>query len=485
MINQELRAKMRPYQIEALDAMLANHTLRLEYDDMGLGKTLTTMASIYELEAFPCVIVCPKFALSVWQVELLKWLNEDSVILSGTPKEREKQWAEFMTGKYKFLITNFAMIGEVAERSGILIKRGHPTKYLSKTFFKWNGFIADEIHMGGLFNQKTQTYKAVKKFTKDITHKFLLTGTPIRQGCIDMYGPLSIIDPVRFDSYWKFVQRWCVTIQTPFGKSIERNPANIQAFRGMLRQYMVRRVKEEVLEELPGKQRNFLYFEMGPKIRKAYDEIMEELMTFVVDTDELILTPNALTQLVRTRQLLACPPVLGYADRGSAIDTMLEHSHLSMDAGKPIAIFTSFRQAVPFFEAALKEEYPGIEVYKITGGLSAQEFGAAWQGFQNSKNPCRALICVIKSGASFQATAASTAYFIGPEWDFTLNAQAEDRLNRMGQKDFVNVYYLTCRDTVDERVLLALNEKKFSSDWITGTPEQFREIMSTVQNKKR
>ena len=93
------------------------------------------------------------------------------------------------------------------------------------------------------------------------------------------------------------------------------------------------------------------------------------------------------------------------------------------------------------------------------------------------------MICVIKSGASFQATAARTAYFLGFEWDFTLNEQAEDRLYRMGQKDNVNIYYVITKNTVDEMVREKLNEKKISNDLVVGSERQFIKMLRKFRGK--
>lgn len=478
-----IREVLRDYQLRALDFMVTKK-VALEYDDMGLGKTLTTMAAVYELKGYPCLIVCPKFSLMVWKSEIERWLGMDSLIYSGKPKQREQIWKEFITSGCPFLITNYEMVAEIAERSGVLITRGKPTKYYNKTFFKWNAFIADEIHMGGVFNHKTQKYKAIRKITKEIPIRYLLTGTPMRQGCVDLFGPLSIVDPIRFDSYWKYVNRYCTIIQDMFGKSIERNPSNLGEFRSMLSGYMIRRVKEEVLHELPGKQRQAFPVEMNDVQKKIYDELTENLIAEIPESGDFIITPGQLTLLVRQRQILACPKMLGIDDNGSALDAILQDSHNSVDNGKPFAIFTPFRQAVPFIEEEMKKEHPGIKIYKITGGLTAEEFGNAWMSFQKDNYPKKLLICVIKSGASFQATAADTAYFLGYEWDFTLNEQAEDRLNRMGQKNFVNIHYMTYRGTADDRVTLLLNSKKASSNLIVGTPEQYIKQLRQYRGSK-
>lgn len=457
----------------------------LHYADMGLGKTLTTLTSVFQKESFPCLIVCPKFALSVWEAELQKWFNEPALIYTGTPKQREKIWHDYHTTGTRFLITNYEMVEEVAFKSGYdVATKSRYKKCLAKTQYKWKGLICDEIHAGGLFNYKTQKFKVISKLARTVENKYLLSGTPYRQGCIDFYGPLHIADPTTFPSYWPFVTQYCVRTQSPFGIQIERNPANIQQFRKMIGQYMIRMTKEEVLHQIPGKIRQTLWVEMNKEQRKIYDELTEELMAFVDNSGELLMSPNQLTLAIRQRQILACPQVLGLAKRGAAIDMIIEHSHLSIDDNAPVVVFTPFRRAVPLLEEAFKEEYgEELEIYKITGGLTADEFGYQWKTFQNSKKK-RVLLCVIKSGASFQATAASTAYFLGAEYDFNLNVQAEDRLNRLGQTKLVNIYYVMHKGTVDEAVVAKLNEKNTAANWVIGTQAEYLRMLKQLKYRK-
>lgn len=480
--KRKLWDSLRTYQRTAVNVMTTMPGA-LEYDDMGLGKTVTTLTTVGFNDAFPCLIICPKFAFAVWQEEIAKWLNLDSVLYTGKPKEREKCWAEFINSGCKCLITNYAMLEEIALRSGVKL-RSTRTSIKEPGNFKWGAIIWDEAHMGGLFNHKSKSYKVSLKLAKLIPYRYVLTGTPFRQGCVDFYGPLSLVDYHRFDSYWKFVNRYCVITETMFGKEIERTPKDIPAFRSMIRQYMIRRVKDEVLTELPGKQRQPLFVEMNKEQQKLYNELTNELMAFVPESDDIIITPNQLSLITRQRQILACPQELGLKNRGAGIDIIMEHSHLKLDEGEPVVVFTPFRTAIDHLERAFKEEYPGIHVYKIQGKMTAQEFGDAWQGFQ--KDPCKlkVLLCVIKSSASFHATVADTAYFLGYEWDFNLNEQAEDRLNRMGQKNFVNVYYVMHKGTVDDNVAGKLNDKKWASNWVVGTDKQYLSMLKKVQNRK-
>jgi SNF2 family DNA or RNA helicase len=294
---------------------------------------------------------------------------------------------------------------------------------------------------------------------------------------------LSLVDLKTFDSYWKFIHKWCVITKTVFGQEIERNPRNISAFRIMLGNYMIRRLKEEVLDELPGKMRQSLYVKMSAKQEKVYWDLTNELMAEIPDSNEVLITPSQMALILRQRMLLACPQALGLKERGVAIDTIIEHSHLKLDENKPVVVFTPFRKALSCMKDAFKEEYPGIEVYEIKGQMTAKEFGDSWQGFQSSKKQ-RVLLCIIKSGASFNCTEADTAYFLGYEWDFNQNEQCEDRLNRMGQKNFVNVFYLMTKNTVDEHVAAVLNEKKTASNLVVGTEKQYFETLKRYSNNK-
>ena len=115
--------------------------------------------------------------------------------------------------------------------------------------------------------------------------------------------------------------------------------------------------------------------------------------------------------------------------------------------------------------------------------MNPVEFARQWQGFQDPSNKNKVLLCVIKSGASFHATEAADCFFLGYEWDFNYNVQSEDRLCRMGQKNFVHCRYLLHEGTVDEQVKSRLNSKNDASNWIIGTDEQYKMMLRKVRAK--
>lgn len=462
---QKTYNQLRPYQKEAVNIMSKRNKF-LEFDDMGLGKTLTTLVvSMQKLpeDNWKVLVACPTNALYVWKEEIYKWFQLDSLVYAGTPKQRKKLWDTFKTDDTHFLVTTYAMLKELP-RTG------------------WTGLICDEIHQAGLLNHKTKTYQLVNEYNKNIPFLYLLTGTPIRKGVIDMYAPLHLVDPQRFSNYWSFVNRYCIVTVTPFGKQIERNPSNIPAFRQMMKEYMVRRLKSEVLKDLPGKQRNPIPVQMTPKQMKAHKAIMEELL--YADNDAVVIAPNQMTADLRARQLLVTPRLLGIDDDGAAFNYLSGVGPDLLTAGRPFVVFTPFKQALPLIEDLIKSFGLNTKIFTLSGGMTPAAFANQWQGFEKLKSSNKVLLCVIKSGASFHATTAADCFFLGYEWDFNLNVQSEDRLCRLGQQNFVNCNYLVhMGDTVDDLVKAKLNDKQLAANWIIGTDKQYKELLQKIRAK--
>lgn len=472
---------LRPYQRDAVD-ILNQRPRALHFDDMGLGKTVTTLTSNEMLlENRPIsntLILCPTNALYVWQGELEKWFGKESIVYKGTPAKRKKIWKEYLESyQCRYLITTFGMLREIMEYTEADKHEDRFHGAYRNNPSVWDCVIADEIHSSsaGLLNYKNQGFKRFEKFARTIPLVRLLTGTPIRQGVVDAFAPLNIMNRMRFKNYWQFINTFCITFDGPFGKEIDRRPRDVEGFRNTMQQYMIRRMKTEVLDDLPGKQRQPLLCDMSKKQEKAYTELVKQM--FTIDGDNIVMTPNAMTLGMRLRQLLVCPKMLGIDDYGTALETIGEMGADLIENGKSFAVFSPFKKVMPFVVEVLTKSIPGVKIYMLHGGMTGTEFAEQWQGFQNNPSTNKVLLCVIKSGASFQATTASTAFFLGYEWDFNLNDQAEDRLCRLGQKDFVNIHYMLHKGTIDEVVVSRLNDKQEASNWIIGNDEQFEALM--------
>lgn len=441
---------LRKYQEENVNFMVKKRRVLLA-DQMGLGKTICSLYAADTLGDYPVLIVVPKVALYVWKGEIEKWFNKTATVYSGKPKERKKRLATFKKESIPYLITNYAFVPEMVEDVGI----------------KFRTVICDEIHMAGLLNRKTKTFKYMRKLAKNSTNLFLVTGTPVRDTPDDLWGPLHLLRSRKFSSYWRFAHKYCVVINDTFGKTIERRPQNPKKFKKMLDGYMIRHLKRDVLSELPDKIRQVVRVDMTPKQKRIYQEL-EENMLVVFENGDLVATPNIVSKLIRLRQILVTPKMLGSNEEGGALKALRVLVQTEFDEGNSVAVFTSFRQAVPYIQEVL--EKIDARVYKVTGGMRGSEINNQVQGFQKEKNN-GALICVIKSGASFTAHKAPVGFFLGPEWSLVQNLQAEDRLHRIGQKDTVRIKYLLHSNTVDSLVAEGLNDKQSAVNW-TLSPEK-------------
>lgn len=464
----QVREKLRPYQSEGVK-MMDERSRWLECDDMGLGKTVTCLTSFLtktDWKFSRALVLCGTNAMGVWNEELRKWFGIRALNYHGTPTQRKKTWARFERDEgIKFLITTYAMLKELPKG--------------------WDGVFADEYHMAGIINHKTQTSKLMEQHMPYFHNVYLITGTPIRQGVIDLYNPLHLIDPSKFKNYWSFVNTYCVTIQGPFGKSIERNPKNIPEFRKMLNKYMIRRMKVDVLKDLPGKQRNPVPIEMTAKQAAAYKAISEDMIYEGSDDESIVIAPNQMVADLRLRQLLVCPRLLGIDDDGAGFAYLSEVVPDLLLTGRPVCLFTPFREAIPLMEDLVKGWGLGTDIYILQGGMSPAAFANQWQTFQRSPKKNKVMLCVIKSAASYDAYEAADGYFLGYEWDFNLNVQGEDRMCRLGQTNFVNCSYLLhIGDTVDDLVKDKLNEKQMAADWIIGSEKKVQEMWRKVRKVK-
>jgi SNF2 family DNA or RNA helicase len=485
---ENIEATLYPFQLKTVDTMLQGNPHNksfLNFLDMGTGKSITTLTCIFSRisrgENLNLVLICcPTTAAGVWEEEINKWFPEvpkEIILYRGTPTQRKKIQIPMVGVDHPiFVISSYALLGE-------FLRRG----------FSFNWFIGDEIHSAGLLNHKTKTFGLVKEtlYQQKCFGAYLLTGTPIRKGVIDLYAPLNLIDQKTFPSYWGYVNKFCITIKTPFGTQIERNPSNVLSFRTMLNQYMIRLLKTDVLTDLPSKQRNTVSIYMNSKQVDIMNKLIAEFAYLYDDVgyEEFIAVPNHLTLITKMRQLLVTPRLGGIDNEGTAVDYLQDVLPQHFERKESVVIFTPYREAVKIIADVWRTSCNGIKVFELFGGLTPAGFANTWQAFQEAAGSgiCGAgLVCTIKSGASFHATNASTCYFVGAEYDFNFNVQAEDRLCRIGQTNHVQCNYLLYKDNeIDQRMKYLINDKARSADWILGSEEQVKLLIEGYKEKTK
>ncbi len=430
---------LRPHQISGIDFLLEHNNRTILADVAGLGKSLIVLKALFKQPNFPVLIVCTKLGLSVWSNELKKWYSESSIVITGPPKKRDIFLQKFITNDYKFLITNYAHMAEVLQK-------------LTPMFFKT--LVMDEYHLPGLLNRKTKIYTMAKSIAKLIPNIIMLTGTPQRQTPADWYAPLSITAPDDFTSYWRFVSNWCVQIEGFYGNTIERLPQNKAKFYQMLDNYR-RRCTDK--SHLPPKTRQPIPIAMTKKQKKLYDQLREKM--YLNEDGQFLITPNKLTNVLRCRQLMVCPRILGFDDNGGALNILKELVDEELSEGNSLIIFTPFRPALNLIEEQLKK-IKDLVIFQIHGGMTHEEHTIVQTKFQGLMTKRKVVICTIKSGTSMTLTEACVEVFLGYEHGVHDNTQAEDRCHRETQTEPVRIYYILYKDNaVDERGLEILNDK--------------------------
>ena len=430
-------------------------------DKMGLGKSATALDAVKVIKPNRVLIVCPKNALSVWSRETEKWLGFGNFIfhyIRGTPQDRYVQWTtEILNENPIFYVCTYRVL-----------QRDLKSKYVP---YHWDLIIADEGHKAR--NRKTLNYKALRMLRAP--YFFILTGTPATRGPQDLWGLLSLVQPQRFPSYWRFINTYCVIEQGDFGMEIT-GVKNAKELRNQLKTVMIRREKGDI--ERPPVVRERLAYKIDAEQRKLHDDMSTEMLSKLPEGG-VLLSPTILSVVTRLRQIVVCPKMLdetlGY---GEGIKTVVEMLSDYPQEDRHCVIFTPFTKAFPYFAEYLIENKFGPITY-LKGGMEPDKVQEAVDKFVKHRG---IMICSIKFAQAFELDTADKAFFIGAEWNPDDNEQAEYRLMRMLTKHSPNIYYLYDGDTFDSRVMEILNTKQRNVNRIYKDPKLLRKLLKGDQN---
>jgi len=450
------KPKLKDYQRTGVDFILSKNGRALLGDEAGAGKTRTALTAMMELQGTPALIFTINPGLFVWEDELDYWFDQKAVVYTGNAEQRSNLLAEFEENNHQFLIANYFFIDEIKDRFN---------------FVKWKTIVTDEYHMMGIGNFKTDRFKSLAKLTKEVLYLIMVTGSPMRRNLADLFSPFKLLDPDGFRSYWRYVGKYCIVTDEGFYKTIEAIPKHPEEFIALRKKYMIRRLMKDVMPELPPKTRQVIPVYMTPEQKLLYD--MMEKDKIIDYKGSLIVAPNEAVKILRQRQLLVTPHILGFDIAGGALETLAELIENEFSNGNPVAVFTPFKQKTiePIINY-LKSKLKDTLFFKLHGGMPPVKVKENYQGFQKADTIRKVFIGVIKSGMSITLTEAKVAIFIGYEWTSEENNQAEKRLHRIGTKDHVRCLYLLHKDNpVDRRVMEIINTKQHNIDWALRTED--------------
>ena len=431
-------------------------------DEQGLGKTIEAIGVLTATRAFPALVVCPASLKINWQRELKKFGGINSVILSDNNRNTwERFWqvrdrnnrpmAEVFIVNYESLRKFFVQRIRREGRFTLKSVDFDPRKDMFRTL------IIDESHK--CKNSSTQQSKFVQGIAQGKEYVLELTGTPVVNNNIDLIQQLNIMNRMEdFGGYTKFMARYCAG---------EHKSSHLKELNYLLRKNcFVRRLKKDVLTQLPDKTRSYLNVDIDnmKEYKEAERDIIKYLVKYQDADDEKIqrtIRGAIMVKMGLLKQISARGKVKGAVD--------IIHNVIDGDEGQKLIVFCYLKEVVQ----ALKAEFR--QAVTVTGEDSPAQKQYAVDRFQNDES-VRLIILNYKSGGvGLTLTAASNVLFVEFPWTAADCVQAEDRAHRNGQKNAVNCVYLLGQDTIDEYMYNLIQTKKTISDGVTGTDDEVEE----------
>lgn len=422
--------KLRNYQSAAVQKLIENKKFILA-DDMGLGKTATAINTVASLSAYPCLVVCPASVKYNWAREIYNWTGDSSIVLGGR--------TVYPVCASNFYIINYDVLDAWADR-------------LQEIGFKY--VVFDECHYIRNYNKRTRASVSIARKCDRVA---LLSGTPVINGSQDLYSYFKIVAPAMFKNKDEFCYKFCRQRLNPWTHRLEyygsKNDAELNK---ILHQFILRRRKEDVLDELPAKNRIPIYVDCKSK-------------EYAINFDD---EGNVEMQLSRVMSALAAdklPFVYQFVDdfisTGNKILIGVRHIKIAD------ALILHF----------------GNRAVLINGSVSPAARQVAVDRFNNDKT-CQVLVGNLQAageGINLQKNCSTVAFV---ELPFTASnlLQFEDRVYRLGQTSNVNIYFFVAENTVDEVLKNILVTKANRVDKIVedSKSDTLRDLVSILKGSR-
>ncbi len=432
-------------------------------DDMGLGKTLEMIALLVSVaqeggvgtDAFDkeisdvlALVVCPASLVWNWQRELQRFAPQlIPVMIAGTASQRKSQLQEVKRRT-------------VAERGALVVITSYDllrrdVGLYDALYFHYH--IIDEAQY--IKNFATKNAKAVNALCSG--HRFALTGTPVENRLSDLWSIVHFLMPGYLGSYQQFRQQY----ERPILE--ERDEAANELLHNQVRPFILRRLKQKVLKELPEKVESVVYVPLKGEQQKLYManlakvklEVGKEIREGGFESNKL----QVLALLMRLRQL-CCHPALcyeNYQGESAKLEVCMELIRQAINGGHRMLLFSQFTTMLSLIEAELKKEKIGY--FLLTGQTPKAERQRLMTEFNEGRIPVF-LISLKAGGTGLNLTGADIVIHYDPWWNLAAQNQATDRAYRMGQHNSVQVYKLVADGTIEEKILHLQEHKNQLAD---------------------
>ena len=444
--TKKLNAELRPYQKEGIKWIKYLYDNKLGgclADDMGLGKTVQTigvLTLIYPKEKKPTLIVMPRSLLFNWQNEIKRFAPQLSVY---TYYAQERDIKSAM--KHQVILTTYAIVRNDVET-------------FSKQMFHY--VILDESQ--NIKNTTTQTTQAA--FLLKADHRLALSGTPVENNLSELYSLFRFLNPTMFGSLEDFNSRYAAPIQKDNDKD------TLLALRRKIFPFMLRRLKRDVLKDLPDRIEQTLFVEMTKEQHDFYEkrriyylqQVRQTIAAEGINKSQFVMF-QALNEL---RRIASIPESLSDGHiKSPKLELLCETLLEAVANGHKTVVFFNFIAGIEQMSERLDAE--GIDYACMTG--STRDRKSIVERFQNDPH-CMVMLMTLKTGGvGLNLTAADTVFIFEPWWNKAAEEQAINRLHRIGQTAKVLSYSLITQQSIEEKIQLLQQQKAELFEGLIGT----------------
>ncbi len=448
-----IKGSLYQFQKQAVEFLQLKNGRALIADEVGLGKTLEALSwTALHPDKRPVLIVCPATLKLNWRHEIDKWIGKVRItILSGT--------TPYDIRDSEYIIINYDIINEWMDK--ILEKQPQI-------------LILDEAHY--IKNSKTIRTKTIKYISKYIPHVIALTGTPIINRPIEAYNIIKIIDNNVIPDFKTYTQVFCDAKLRKFrGRMFwdYSGASNTEELHNLLtKTIMIRRLKKDVLKELPKVTRTFVPIELNNY--NEYKQAENNFIEFILDKEG----EDKAKKITRAEALAKVEILKQLAIKGK-LESCLEWIEDLIENNGKVIVFAVHRQVID----RIYNHFHKIAV-KVDGSVTGAKRDEAVQKFQNDDNVKLFVGNIKAAGTGLTLTASHNTVFLELPWTPGDVIQAEGRNDRISQEYPVNVYYLLADNTIEWDIAEMLDRKRQVLDMVLNGEETEQESLLTEIIKK-
>lgn len=443
-VPSTLQASLRDYQLEGFQ-----YLSRLTHwgigaclaDDMGLGKTVQTIALLLErAKKGASLVVAPTSVCFNWIEELAKFAPTLTVYDLRTDKRTALIEG---LGKFDVVICSYGLL---QHNEDLLINK------------QWETIVLDEAQ--AIKNANTQRWKAVMKLQGK--SRIALSGTPIENHLGELWSIFSFINPGLLGSIKSFQMKYSIPIES------KQSPDRIHALRALVAPYILRRIKSEVLSELPPKTEQTIHVQQSEEEATFYEALRrtaaERMAHFMAENNRL----SVLAEITKLRQACCDSSLVdsAIAIENSKLNAFIETVKNIIDNGHKALVFSQYVSFLKIVKQRIEAEK--IVYQYLDGSTSAPQRKKAVDAFQSGEGDLF-LLSLKAGGSGLNLTAADYVIHLDPWWNPAVEDQASDRAHRIGQERPVTIYRFVMQNTIEEKIInLHEHKRNLANELLSG-----------------